>query len=228
MKLKLKNGRSWIRYLTFAGLFCVSSTGVADLIRSPTAATSPETTNQGSLGQLIDQSGITPFISGVTDFDTYGPTAVSHPGLINDVGWFGGPTKAEMSSTNPGEIAIDLGAVFTLTRVAYWQTTGISRLSAVTIYSDTDDDFTNGFTANIGSFSPADSLLGHVFDVTDASTRYLQFQWTDIHPSTSTFRGGLGEFAVAIVPEPASLTLLGLTGPVLLGVRGRHKRLSRV
>ena len=200
-------------------MLCASSTSIAGLILSPTAVTSPEITLQGALGQIIDQSGITPFVSGVTDFDVYAPSTVENSTNITSGGWFGGPTKAEMTSSNPGEIAFDLGSIVNITRVAYWQTVGGTSLSAVTIYSDTDNDFTNGTTANLGSFSPADSLLGNVLDVTDASTRYLQFQWTNIHATNSSFLGGLGEFAVevdprAAVPEPTTIALLtlGLAG----------------
>ena len=205
---RLKIGSKLLMNLTFVSLVCVGTTVDADFILSPAGVTSPEVFTQGLLEQTIDQSGITPFTSGETDFDIYAPATVSALDSIFASGVFGGPTKAELSSTSPGEIALDLGGVFNVTRLAYWQTGGNSSLSAVTIYSDTDDDFTNGFTANLGSFSPADSLLGNVFDVTDSTTRYLQFQWTDIHPSVSSFRGGLGEFAVAVsVPEPGSAVL---------------------
>jgi hypothetical protein len=175
------------------------------------------TTDMGTLSvtsvdNLINQNGLSPtYTSGVTS-DAYTAT---HTGGFSDI-WV-----SETAAT--GFVSFDLGAVFDLTSLRFWNaiaTSGGPRadVTGFTLFSDADMDPNNGTSANLGSFVPTTHNTGDApmqsFAIT-ATTQFVHLQITSNLENANRSAFGEAAFAAAAIPEPSALLYLSLTSMVV-------------
>jgi hypothetical protein len=145
----------------------------AGVILSPSAIISNSLGEQNSsfqVANLINQSGLSAgFISGTTDFSTYLAGTPTHlnPSSLGNGGW------ASQSGTTSGTIVFDLGAVYTLHRMALWNDEDSQAIGGFALVISNDLSFAT--STSLGSFSavvsPNDPVAAQVFDLSDASCR---------------------------------------------------------
>lgn len=145
-------------------------------------------------GNLIDQSGLPPYVDGVTDFASYVASTV-HPNsnqaslLANSNG-----RNQPNGVVNPGEtITFDLGRVRDVDAAAIWgQRVASEAVTGFRIHADTDANFGNGVSALLGSYTRTASQQGRSFPFPVTATRFLHIEITQ-HGGGSFLR--LGEVA---------------------------------
>ncbi|HTD89345.1 MAG TPA: PEP-CTERM sorting domain-containing protein [Burkholderiales bacterium] len=208
---------------SFVGVLVLVFSGVssAGVILQATSATASSTFSGYSAAKATNQQGLTVgYVSGVTDFDTYVATAThSDPSLATGgLAWFnnGGSTST---------FDMDFGAATLLQRLVLWtDVSNPNNINGFDVLLSNDPTF--GSFINAGSFNATDDpnnpTIAQVFDFADASARYLRLNITSNYGGPFT---GFAEAAVetsAVIPEPASLVLLGL-GLFALGFSHRKK-----
>ena len=164
--------------------------------------------NSTGVVEMLNQSGLSSnYTSGVTDFDTFTTSGVTHSG---------GDGTSWLSASNvfSGYVVFDLGAEYSVQNFAMWN--GASGISAsVNGFSLTTSLFSDfSVSTLVGNFSGQQSNYGAtVYDITDTAARYVKL---DI---AGNFGNGcctaIGDIAfdvnsVTTVPEPASIVLFGL------------------
>jgi hypothetical protein len=190
----------WLRgatVLAFAG----SVPAYAGTIRSPVAVVG-NTLGQagGSPAHLIDQSGLSAgFISGETDFDTYINLAPTSAVVSPTTGW--------ASNTMPGYLEFDLGGDFGISTFVMWTQNTPQAVNSFALSSAQDVGFTSGVTA-LGTFNAAIGLNAQTFAVSGTG-EFVRLQINSAH-SGSLVNLGEVAFNTTSVPEPASLTILGV------------------
>lgn len=200
----------------------MGAANAASVIVSPVSILNSPSASPGGTGtgfqaiNAINQSGLTiNFTSGVTGFDPYIASNPIHTNFSQSMEWFA--ATGETSET----LDLDLGSTINLGLLVLWneETYGVGN---VEVFSSTDATFTS--MTSLGSFSPIDNPLGtypaEVFDMTDASTRYVRMTFTSVSGSVPI---SVGEIAFGTaVPEPSSAALLGLVSLGLLFRRSRR------
>jgi hypothetical protein len=179
----------------------------------------------GSLADTINQHGLlTGYVPGVTDFDTYLATDPQHSFIFAGNEWFiNNPTHA-------ATVTYDFGAAVGVDRLALWneESSGIGLLNL--FYSV--DNVT--FFSLASGLHPTDNPLADygadVFAFAATTMRYIRFEMSEcpqIDPG-SFESCAIGEVAFRsaandVVPEPASLVLLG-SGLLAVARRRLKKR----
>ena len=201
------------------GLCLAASVAQADFVWQPTAAS----TNMGMFNNLfnidftISQIGLTnPYISGVTDADTYVST---HDDIVDE--W------QSAVGTPTGFVTYDLGSVVSATGIflwnSSWSTGGNIDLNEFTLFSDVDDDPGNGTTNNLGTFNAAQTGGPHPmqrFNFAQELTQFIHVEILTNHGSPTNT--GFSELAFIVVPGPMSF---GLFACFYLGTsNGRRRR----
>ncbi len=163
---------------------CAPALGQGEIIQPVSASTSYVELFSGSgvvAGNLVDQSGLSaPYTSGVTDFDTFvaaedgaGSSNFDHL-LANS----NGQNQPNGVVDPGGTITLDLGSEIAIDALAFWSETGNEAITAFNLHADDDDDFTNGGTTLLGSYSPAATVDGQAFSFDAVSTRYVHMEVT--------------------------------------------------
>jgi hypothetical protein len=221
-------------FLVLAGVLVGTAPVAADNIFSPTAVTGNTMGNFDSSRHIsftIDQSGLSAgFTSGVTDFATYmagSPTHTFDSATPPNSAWF------SASGTPTGNIEYDLGQMLNIRQLVLWAD-DFHAPSAITVFTADNPAFTGA--TNVGSFAPSDPadttpLPAQVFDLTDSFNRYVRIQVTATHSTAQLTGWGEAAFdaSVAAVPEPATLTVLGmgLVGGVTWLRKKRRRRIVK-
>lgn len=170
MKIQHSTAANAARNLTV--LCLIAAPSAAQQIVQPVAVS---TTMSGFSGSppilMIDQSGLTAnYVDGVTDFATFVDTTDhqnSNGASIVTVFVVG------------GTITVDLGAPRNIDAIGLWGLrTFATTLTGFSLFADTDDNFANGTTSSMGSFSGAIDQGGDAFAFAEVATRFVHIQVT--------------------------------------------------
>ncbi|WP_425099519.1 hypothetical protein [Tropicibacter sp. S64] len=199
------------------GAGCASA---ATLFSADTATTTAGHHTPSSFGytaQLIDQGSFsTPFVSGVTDFDSF-VASTSATGGTTQYGSFALPL--------PVNLDFGFSQLLSLSRLALWNQTGGASVQAFTLLGSASGAFDD--LVSLGSYSAVHGNDGQVFTFGAADLRGIRMSITSNFGSTGTVRlqevAFGGAVATAAVPLPASLPLLVFGLASAMACRRRRK-----
>ncbi|MEQ9411830.1 MAG: hypothetical protein RIK87_29210 [Fuerstiella sp.] len=193
------------------------------------------TTNMGEWSNLfpkeamISQKGlITPYVSGVTDFDSY---IASNPQHQQDTSSnFDGTWSRWVSSHNitTGFVDFNLGGSSTIESVVMWQFGGSigNNIQTFNLLVDADGDFSSGATTLLSNQFADISLGREVFEFAATEAQFVRLEITSNAggPNTQLREIAFEGSASQAVPEPASLAMWSMMGGIGLLVRRRERR----
>lgn len=165
---------------------------------------------------VINQSGLTaPYVSGVTNFDTYVPTTntVNGGGGLNI--WF------SAQSVLTGNFEFDLGGSFNIESFALWtdpQAAADQGVNSFALFADDNASFSS--PSLLGNYNALEGTgdannFGQVFSFAPTVATHVRMQINSNYGST--FVTGITEAAFeVVVPEPGSLALLAMAPLALM------------
>lgn len=203
------------------------NTAHAQVIIGPAAATvdAGGTEAAGNINDTFNQSGLSAgYTSGVTNFNAYLASNPLHTATYVGFEWFSG-----VSST--ATVTYDLGALRSIDALALWNEE-FSGIGTLNLLGSTNGVTFSAFATGLApTNNPASTPYpAQVFAFATQSTRYVRFAMSDCpQPAGGGYNGcSIGEVAfrtaaVAAVPEPATLALVG-GGLLGLGAIARRRR----
>ena len=217
--------------LIAASIGAISLPAEAGTIRSPISATATsEFSSVYSINNTINQSGLNlPFVSGVTDFDSYLAQNPTHSFVAAGLEWF------TQNGVKSATLDYDLGSVFNVDRLALWneETSGIGVFNVLT---STDGV---SYVLRAAGLLPPDNPLANygatVFGLQTAAARFVRLEVSGCpQPNPGGFNGcGMGEIAFSTnstnstnIPTPALLP--GLIGMGIAAFRKRRQGQSEL
>lgn len=192
----------------------------------PMLQPSGASTNMGSFNTFepiyaINQSGLAaPYVSGVTDFDTFVPSTATVGGGSSFNTWY------SAAGNLTGNFDFALGGTYTIGSLAIWaDPQGIGQgVNQFNLYADDNAAFSS--PTLLGTYAAADGTgnatnVGQVFGFAPTSASYVRMEILSNHGSTLTT--GMVEAAFeTVVPEPGVAGVMGM-GVAMVGV-GRRRR----
>jgi hypothetical protein len=206
-----------LRTLLAAAVVALSASGAmaATIFSADTATTTSaqENSSFGYTNELINQDGFsTPFISGVTDFDSF-VTTTTHTGPFSTFGSFAPPF--------PVNLDFGFNQVLTLERFALWNQSGSASVTGFDLFSSASGAFDD--LVFLGSYAPVSGYDGQSFSFAATDVLGIRMSITSNAGATTTVR--LTEVAfggtAAPVPVPAGILLIGGALGLLLTQRKR-------
>ena len=190
----------------------------AGVIRSAVSVVVGPTLDEDSpASNLFDlEEFVTPFISGVTDYDTYltENTAVGHVGTARWVSSGSGKTT--------GSMVFDLGDVYSIESFLFWNQGGNSNQAVIEFSVETS--FDNILFSNVGSFNANPNLgvdvnatEGEHFDLSISLGRYVRWNVESNHGNPTVTAAKEVAFETSSVPTPDVLSLFGIGLIALIG-----------
>jgi hypothetical protein len=189
----------------------ISTPALAGTILQPSAAS----TSMGTVASpgyspthVIDQTGLTaPYISGVTNFDTYVPVTKTTAGGSGSNSWF------SASGNITGNFDFDLGVPIGIESFALWpdpQPNAHQGPKNFSLIGSLDPTFTTQIP--LGSYVATEingdvNNAGQIFTFTPTVARYVRMNITSNYGST-LFTGMVEAAFEQSVPEPTTPTLL--------------------
>ncbi|MCR9243691.1 MAG: PQQ-binding-like beta-propeller repeat protein [bacterium] len=150
-------------------LLCLlAAPSAAQQILQPVAA-STTLPGSSSIAGLIDQTGLlATYVDGETDFATF---VASTPHRNSRA------LSLSRDFVAGRIVTLDLGGTREIDAIALWgQQTFANTLTAFTMFADTDDNFGNGTTSSMGSFSGGIDQPGSVFAFAPTATRFVHLR----------------------------------------------------
>ena len=205
----------------------IGTAGAAVILSPVSAVIDSSGPGFGTINDTFNQNGLTAgFTSGVTDFDAYLAGNPLHDWIFAGNEWFGN------SGTSSAVVTYDLGALFTIDRLALWneEASGIGLLD---LLGSTDGI---AFSPLASGLAPTDNFetddyAADVFAFAATQVRYVRFEMSDcpqpLRDESAPFPAcAIGEVAFSsgatAVAEPATLLLLGM-GIASLGIGARRR-----
>lgn len=226
--------RPLVASAVLAAALSVSATAWADVIISPNSVAASSSDPEAPAINTINQSGLlSPFVSGVTDFDAYMAGSPLHD-LAFETEWF---SQEELVANNTSAVlTFDLGSVVTINRLALWneEFAGIAGFNLLV----STDGLT--YATVLSGVSPTDNPIdqNYAADIFALGTQSARFVRLDAfncpQPNPDGYVAcGLGEIAFAMLtdggepptgtPAPGAIILLGGGLFGLLGLRISRK-----
>lgn len=211
--------------MSLRSLLAMAATAVvvssyAAVIKAPTGVhTNTMGEYYGPLSWSFDQSGLSlGYTDGVTDFDAYMGMSPVHTIAYYGNEWF--------SNASSGLIVYDLGASYLVDRVALWneESGGISELGLFTANMfDLSDSMAGGVHSPTDHTQGGGSYAADVFVLAGGArmARYIGFECVGPNLPPDWNGISIGEMAVSVVPEPASVAFLA-AGVAALALRKRR------
>lgn len=177
----------------------------------------------GPESKMTNQSGLSAnYISGVTDFDSFVTSGVTHSG---------GDSNSWLSASHvySGYLTFDLGATYDISKFVMWNgASGISAsVNGFSISTSNVSDFSS--STSVGSFTGHQSHYGAtVYDLLDTNARYVKLS------INGNFGNGcctaVGDIAfdtqVSAVPESETYAML-LAGLGIVGSIVRRRKIAQ-
>lgn len=185
------------------------------------------TEGSGNIANTYNQAGlVTPYVSGVTSFDTYIAGNPKHTFIYAGFEWFSGVSPT-------ATVTYDFGSVKSLDRFALWNEE-FSGIGLLNILGSTDGvTFTSILAGLTPPNSPADTDYGAtIYSFATTSARYFRMEMSGCpQPNGGGYNGcSIGEVAWRaagannVVPEPSSMVLMASGLLALGGIASRRRR----